>query len=448
MKKLSKTKSIVVLSIVAVVILVGAVFTFIPMHFGTSDYAGFLGNVSVSNDLRGGMYAEYEIVSVSTDKEVDDSIQKIKEILSMEGYANSNVYRKGEDTLRIEIRGMKNTEERNNANVILSAFTGGLFEIRAGNDAEVVNIIDGSQHIKNVSVKSSGSNYVVIINMNNEGTKVYEALTRESIDTYSGSIYMYMNDTAWPNSSYNSLTIQEVTTNGQLALSFATLDAANYYARAIRCGTLDIELNSDNVKIAEMTPTLDWHIEQVSTMSEVTLLVIFIVLSAVILGLIVFCAIKYRLNALAMILAFVIDVIISLFFLQAMPWVELDLASLCAVYGMFAFIILNFVHISNYAIDERKVGKSCEACFAVSESKAIKYVCDFSIIPFVFGIVVAIVASQSLQTIGILLIMFGVLNALTNLLLVPGFRKLFMNIWGDEARLYGIKEEVAQNENK
>jgi len=438
MKKLSKKKSIVVLSIIVAVILVGAVFAFIPMHFGTSDYAGFLGNVSVSNDLRSGMYAEYEITSVSTDEEVDVAIHKIKDILSIEGYVNSNVYKKGEDTLRIEIRGAKNSEEENNAQTILEGFTGGLFEIRAGNDESVINVLDGSKHVKDVSVKSSGAYYVVIVNMNKEGTKLYESLTRESIDSYSSKVYMYMNDNAWPNSSYNSLSIQDVTTNGQLALSFETLDAANYYARAIRCGTIGVELDKDSMKVAGMSPTLGEH----------TLLVVVIAFSIAILAIIVLCVVKYKLHAVAVILALIVDCIVSLFFLQAMPWVELDLASIIAVYAMYAFIIVNFMHIANVTTEEHRLGKAPEACFAVGDEKAVKYVCDFSIIPFVFGLIVAVVATQSLQTIGIVLVMFGVLNALSNLLLVPIFRKLFVNIWGDNAKLYGMKEEVAQNESK
>lgn len=436
MKKLSRTKSIVVSIIILIIVLVGAFFAFVPFRCGTKDYASFLGNVAVSNDLKGGLYADYKITSISTEEEIKSSVVKLREILSDEGFVNSDITLVGEDLLHVEIRGANNSFELSEIKSVLEAIGGGAFEIRAGDDAKVKNILYGSEHIKNVSISSSGTYYYVIINLNKEGTQIYEELTKESIDAYSGKVYMYMGDTAWPSSSANYFTVSSVVTNGQIALSLTSLDYAKIFAMNIKCGSLGIELDNESIEIAELSPKTTNNFFLVSC----------IILLALVIGLFVLFILMYKVGVVSFAVSFLIDIIIGLFFMQAIPWVEIDIASLATIFVVIIAMFTNFSIIMNIAKNEYKNGKTFEASMSQSYRKGVKITCDFSIIPFMFGLVSAILGFGTIRSIGVIMIIYSLLNMLTNTLLVNWFNRLLGNIFEINAGTMNMKKEEKVDE--
>ena len=107
MKKFSKTTAIVLSVIIGVFMIVGFLFTYVPMTFGTKTWVSFYGALNVSSDVSGGMYGEFDILTENaTEKQMIDSMQKIKDVFSEDGYKNVNVYTIGSNKLRVEVRQM------------------------------------------------------------------------------------------------------------------------------------------------------------------------------------------------------------------------------------------------------------------------------------------------------------------------------------------------------
>lgn len=437
MKKNSKIQSIIVAIIVALVVLVGCFFAFVPFEVGTKDYSSFLKNVRVSGDLKEGMYAEYTISSASTDEEIASSIEKMRTILADKGFVNANVSKKGKDVLRVEVKGASSSYDNSSIEETLKAFTGGLFEIKDAKDDTAVNVIDASKHLKSVSIGSSGASYFVLIKLNKAGTEVYKALTQEVAGSSTGVAYMFLNGEAWPNSTYNYYQIPGVVGTGEISLSVGeNLAYAELFALNIMCGSLDVELDASTVEIAHITPIL----------SNGAYLILNILLVAVLLGVLVLFAIKFRMLTIPFAVAMLINAVVALFFFQAMPWVELDMSSFVAIIVCFGFISINTYIIYKKAQTEYAIGKQLLPSFEVCFRSGIKPVCDMSIPVGLFGLVSAILGNVQIQTLGTILVMYAIMNLLTNCLLLNWFTKLIQNIFNLTPKFYGMKREGHINE--
>ena len=59
MKSSKKSTSLFLIIFMSVILVVGLVFAFIPMNFGSTKYLSFAGNIKYASELKAGMYAEY-----------------------------------------------------------------------------------------------------------------------------------------------------------------------------------------------------------------------------------------------------------------------------------------------------------------------------------------------------------------------------------------------------
>ena len=80
MKSKTQNKNAII-AILSVIIAIAAIFTFVPMQFGTNTYTGVWGSFGMSSDLYGGLYAEYDITGEATHSAIVDSMAKIKSTL-------------------------------------------------------------------------------------------------------------------------------------------------------------------------------------------------------------------------------------------------------------------------------------------------------------------------------------------------------------------------------
>ena len=79
-KKKSTNSSLLIIAILTIFISICAIFTFVPMQFGNTQYTGVWGNIGISSNVRGGVYAEYDIVGETNSAQISSSMEKIKNI--------------------------------------------------------------------------------------------------------------------------------------------------------------------------------------------------------------------------------------------------------------------------------------------------------------------------------------------------------------------------------
>ena len=138
MKTIKKKPAIVLIVILSIVLIIGAVFTFVPMQFGHSAYKSFAGAIRVGNDFSAGMYAEYDIApdGAAGTNDINKSISQIKSVLSEKGYSSTNVYAVGEEKIRVEISYENGGSNFKNAYALLKAVGVGAFELRSSSNEE------------------------------------------------------------------------------------------------------------------------------------------------------------------------------------------------------------------------------------------------------------------------------------------------------------------------
>ena len=115
---------------VYLVIVVGAIFAFLPMTFGYTNYASLAKNIGQSVDITSGVYAEFQMIGSYSEEQLNQAKTQISEILADHDYINSNVYDINGKTLRVEISAPQDATSLSNAYNALSYINGGLFELK------------------------------------------------------------------------------------------------------------------------------------------------------------------------------------------------------------------------------------------------------------------------------------------------------------------------------
>ena len=146
---MSKRKSIIILSIIAVFI-IGLTLVIVPLNgeesieIGDTNYDFYWISSAIRQglDLKGGMYAEYlaDTKGLSNpDGAIDGAISNLEDLLFSRGYSEAVVTRQGANEIRVEVPDIHETSE-------LMALIGrpAVLEFR---DSEDTIWIEGSRHL-------------------------------------------------------------------------------------------------------------------------------------------------------------------------------------------------------------------------------------------------------------------------------------------------------------
>ena len=113
---MTKTKSIVVLVVVGIILVMGTVFAFVSLdngELGLNDYIAYPKTISLGLDLSGGVYAIYQANDANTDNldsRMDGTVQSLSNMLFEKGYTEATVERQGEDRIRVEVPDVSDPE--------------------------------------------------------------------------------------------------------------------------------------------------------------------------------------------------------------------------------------------------------------------------------------------------------------------------------------------------
>ncbi len=449
MKPIKKKTAKILIGLIAVILVIGAVFTFIPMNFHSFSFTSLLGTINVSNDLGGGVYAEYDLKNDGeqdyTSNQINRSIATIKDVLADEGYSGATVFAVDGKKIRIEI-GYPSLEANLNDSIsLLNTIGSGSFELRSSTDEEGIYII-GSKHIKSVELANNGGNNFVIINFNKAGEQAYEDL----LTSGASSIYIYMGGEQVTSLSTENMTTSDYST---LSLSLGTLESAKEFAMRVRLGSMEIILNSDTVKIDTMSSTLGvgnltadpsaknfgFSLAKVMGIIGVALLIVVAL---------VYLIVKYGVIGACQSLATIFVAIMAICVLCAFEFVELSLSSIIALGLGFAILETTAMMFASRFEEEYKSGKTISASLESGFKRSIAgIVASCVTLAVIFG-VVAIVAGSELRVFGLITTLFSCLSLFSTLVMLPGFIRIFEAFNDGATKAYRLptKEEEKTND--
>lgn len=431
MKSYKKSTSLFLIIFMSVILVVGLVFAFIPMNFGSTKYLSFAGNIKYASELKAGMYAEYTASGDVTRAQMNTAVDQIKSILSNKGHTGAFVAAVGDKSIRVEV-GLETGGEYTETQSLLATIGVGVFELRTGTE-KTKTFISGREHITEITTGSaSGSSYVKI-SFNEKGLQAYKANMKSGT-----TIYVYMGDELQTSFSGSDAAYDD------MYLNFETYAEAEKFATSVKFGSfIPVDFDKTKTEINTMsspfsTVGLTADINSAAYNKSNTFVLLFVALLACVTAAIVFMVVKHRAFGVANLLSMLILSVIITYILQLLPWIEIGLSALISIAVSSAMTFMGaFIYIGKVGA-EFSLGKTLEASLESGFKKSAFINAVIAGLMFVAGLFMAFLTSGAVATAAIILAVFGAAYALNNILLLPWFISIFYSFEKKNTLAYGL----------
>ena len=435
---MSKTKSIVVLSIISVFIALMIVFAVVDFPIGNTvyDYHGYAKTISLGMDLSGGIEAVYRVTDDGVgnlNQRIDGTVSSLSSLLIDKGYTEASVTTSengGVHYITVQVPNVDDPERL--LNLIGRPASLEFRNKQSTDSSEYEVLISGKEHLDNAYVSVDNNNqYVIALQFNAAGTKKFAEVTKEYLNQ---SIYIYVND-----AYYTAVNVQAEIADGRAIISNNsgyTYEEANEFATKLQSGTFGVDLTVYSQSLISATlgqDVIKWAL--IAGACGIGVILIFMVL-------------MYRLLGVAADIALLIYIVLLLWFCAVLPWVQLTLAGIAGILLSIGMAVDANVIIFERIRDEFKTSsKSIQTSIKTGFKRSTGAIIDGNVTTIIGSVVLWIVGSATSTSIvgfavtlfiGILLSMFTAL-VVTRLIL-----KCFVPLNSTNEKLYGLKRGKAE----
>ena len=419
-KAVKKKSTIVKLVLIGVALLIGMIFAFIPMQFGLTQYHPFLSKESISLglDLQGGVYAVYQATNTDTDNfdtKMEGTRSALQSMLADKGYTEATIVREGTDRIRVEV---PDVDDPSTILEIIGEPTSVRFVLDETNET----VITGDNVVLADAGYDAQSGYVVILRLDSEGRRKFAEATANNINK---TMSIYLGDSANP---ISSPTINSAIPNGEAIITgFASYEDAQERAGQIMSGTFDVALELKESQTISPTPG-----ENAMLYGLIAGIVGFVLVIA-------FLCVVYRLLGVAASFALLIYVVIYLFFLAALPWVQLTLPGIAGILLSIGMAVDANIIIFERIKDEYRGGKSIMAAYHAGFKKALFAILDSNVTTVIACILLMLLGTGSVGGFALTLLVGVIISLFTALVVSRAILKYFINLNSYNAKLYNLK---------
>ena len=416
----------------AIFLVLGIVLTFCSFEvpFTNYTYTGFANAIKLGLDLKGGVLAVYEASAIDGDtSDFDSKVQatrtRIYDLVSSE-YSEAQVSIQGNNRIRVEVPDVSNPEE---IFELIGEPASLEFRSSESDDAEV--ILTG-QNIRNAyaSYNSQDGEWGVTVQFDSEGsTKFYEYTS----DHVGESLYIYINGVL-----DSAPTINEAISGGSTFISgsYSNQEDAEDFALRILSGTFSVNLTLLENTVVSATLGVDalkWGLIG----GGVGLLLIF-----------AFMIWRYRMMGVLACFALAFYVILILFFLQAIPSVQLTLAGIAGIVLSIGMAIDGNIIVFERIKEEYATGKRIEASIRTGFKKALPSILDANITTILSSLILWLLGTGNIQGFAITLLIGILLSMFTSLVVTRSLLKMYYPINSTNAKKYSLTREATVSELK
>lgn len=442
---MSKKKSIIVLSLVAVFIILMAVFAVVDFPIGNTvyDYHGYAKTIKLGLDMSGGVSAVFNVIDdghPDLDVRIDGTVASLQELLVSKGYTEATVTKgtnsNGMNTIRVEVPDVDDPE------TVLSLIgRPASLEFKLEDSASAEAIIIGSKHLETAYVTTDDNGkYAVGLKFNDEGTKVFSDMTSNHINDVT---YIYIDG-----SKYTDVRINSAITNGSAIITSQdgyTFEEAKDFATRLQSGTFGVKLQQAEVR--SISPTLGANAVRNALIAGVIGIALIFV----------FLAVIYRGMGLAADVALCIYIVLLLWFSALLPWVQLTLPGIAGLLLSIGMAVDGNVIIFERIREEyRGTSKPIKSAVKAGFKRSIAAIIDGNVTTLIGAIVLWAVGSAAIQGFAVTLFIGIILSMLTSLLItrlvlnafLPLTAKLDKKHKGLNEKLYGLKRSASVEEGK
>ncbi|MCI8612913.1 MAG: protein translocase subunit SecD [Clostridia bacterium] len=418
---MKKKSSIVKLSVIGVVLIIGIVLSFCSFDIGLTTYKSFASSIKLGLDLKGGVYAVYESVDENTenlDERMEGTRTMLLNLLQKKGYPEATIVKEGTSRLRVEVPDVDNPQE-------IFSIIGKPASIRFVLDETNEQVITGD-HIERAEPGYTATDgYVVQLTLNSEGADRFADATTNNINK---TMSIYVQVAGEEEQKISSPTISVAITNGRAVINgMRDYDEAKNLSDQIMSGTFSVKLSlMDSSTVS-------------ATLGEQAL---FYGLLAGAIGLalvIVFMCVVYKLLGAAASVSLIVYTILMLFFLAVIPGVQLTLPGIAGIILSLGMAVDANVIIYERMKYEYRNGKSIMASSFAGFRRATMAIVDSNVTTIIAGIMLFIFGTGSIRGFAITLLIGIVLSLFTSMIVTRGIVKYFININSTNPKLYGFR---------
>ncbi len=426
---MSKTKSIIILSVIGVLIVALALLMF-PLNgqesfqIGDSNYDFYWIPFAISQglDLKGGMYAEYSANLITgedaDESELDGAIANLENLLFGKGYTEAVVTKQGTNQIRVEVPDIEDTSE-------LMKLIGkpATLEFR---DANGNVLVRGSEHLADCYAATNNGAYVIKLEFNSLGKEAFYKATNDNIGKQL-SIYIDGEEVMSP-------TVNSAISDGNAIIEGNyTYDTANEYATKIKAGIGNVRLTL--LRSETISPTLG---DEALTRSLIAAAIGIAII-------IIFMILVYKGLGLASSIALIFYVELLVLALAIVPWVQLTLTGIAGVILSIGMAVDANVIIFEKIKEDKLLGNRLVPSAVASGFKgALTTIIDSNITTVLGAIVMIIFGSSAIKSFAITLLIGIVLSMFTCLVMTHLLINCFMAFDDENESFYGLKAKVAK----
>ena len=433
---MKKKSSIIIMSLLSVVLILGLILSFCSFKIGLTDYKSFFSSIKLGLDLKGGVYAVYTADETDTD-DIDSRMEGtragIVTLLTEKGYTEATVTREGTFRLRVEV---PDEDDPSSILDILGEPAELRFELVGGGEGGNEIILTGDNVVDAVAGYYEGSP-IVSLKFDSAGAKAFGEATSNNIG---GTIETILT-IGGEDQTVNSATIQSAITDGNAMITgIGDYESAEKLANQIMSGTFSVTLSLiDSSTIS-------------ATLGDKALAYGVIAGGVGILLVMAFMIATYGLFGVMSSFALMLYVVMTLFILAVFPWVQLTLPGIAGILLSIGMAIDGNVIICERIKDEYRSGKSILSAVHYGYKKAFWAIFDGNLTTVIAAVVLCILGTGSVKGFGMTLLIGIVLSIFSSLFITKLLFNCIVALNNHNNKMYRLKrgadfEGLGANEN-
>ena len=436
MEKKKAIAKIVLISLLAVLLIVFSIISFMPAG-SLNGFAGFAGAIEKGMDFEGGIYANYTPSKIGemTDEEFQEAINstydRVNSLIEQKGYEDARVYLTSDNKIRIE------SPNQDDAASILALIGSGELKIKTSASADAEAVLVGSNVTSAFAMQDPTTYYWgTYIGFDEEGSEILSDLTEDATSSSPVYLYFYRGDST---SYFFYLPISSHVTNSFLFISTSTgsmtsTEAVNL-AIQVQTGSYDTILTI-NGSVGEISPSA----------GNEALLGLSIAAGVAALLIIVVFAIVYREFGLMAIVSILLYIGAVIFFMQAVPIITLSSASLGgALVGLILIAALHFILFEKIRA-EYALGKKLNVSIKTGYKKSAAIIAEIGGALAIIFTVAYFICTGAMKSFSMIMIVCSLLSLLITLFFTYHLNKSYSALNPENGNRANFSREEEANE--
>lgn len=423
--------------LVVLLFIIGVVLTFGKFDVPFTDYTynGFINSIKMGLDVKGGVTAVYEctLPADSTTQDlgtaVSGTVSRLQNLLAGRGYTEATVTTQAGTRIRVEV---PDVDEPQAVFDLIGTPAKLYFKLTDSPEAEAelsANNITSIQAEQNTQTNEFGVGIV----FDAKGTEIFRELTQQLYDS-GDPMYIYLGS-----EKYTEVTVKSVINDGRTFISSSkeggyTRQEAEDFALRLQSGTFSAELSL--LESSVVSATLGMNAISSGLLAGIIGLILIIL----------FLIIVYRAMGVCASIALMFYVMLVLFFLQAVPLVQLTLPGIAGIILGIGMAVDANVVIFERIKDEYKRGKRIPASIEAGFKRAKIAILDSNITSLMVAVVLYLFGSGSIQGFASTLFISIVVSMFSALFITHSLLKMYVAFNSTDATKYNLYREEGANE--